>query len=72
MKLGGYACPYCTDVKVQNNRMNVLQDIHVKHKARRDPSIQEMREAAYTTNKDEPDDEEMVEKIDAESDNDSN
>ena len=27
MKLGVYACPYCTDVKVQNNRMNLLQHI---------------------------------------------
>ena len=72
MKLGGYACPYCTDVKVQNNRINVLQHIHAKHKDRRDPTIQEMREAACNINKQEPDDEEMVEKIDAESDHDSN
>ena len=46
MKAGGYACPICKALKIQNNMGNVLQHVHAKHKEKQDPRIKQMSEAA--------------------------
>ena len=46
VKAGGYAFPFCKELKVKSNTASMLQLIHTKHNGKCDPTTKEMREAA--------------------------
>ena len=50
MQSAGYTCPYCDKLKAQDNPQNAMQNIRSKHRNRPEISINELHEAAPSTN----------------------